>query len=102
HHEASHTLAHMEAEFFGRHLVPRAQHDYGTDLFAQGGFGYPDDGAVGHGRVFEEGGLHLYRVHVLATANDHVLGPVDDVDEILVIEPGHVAGVEPSLRERLR
>src|SRR5579872_5058043 len=61
--------------------------------------GYADHRAVGDGRVFEQGSLHLHRVHVLPTADDHVLGPVHDVDEALVIDPGDVAGVQPAFGE---
>ena len=43
------------------------------------------------------GRLRPDRVDVLPAADDHVLGPVDDVDEVVGVEPGDVAGVEPAL-----
>ena len=70
--------------------------DHGTDLLAQHLVGHADDGTVGHGRVFDQGRLDLHAVDVLPTPDDHVLGPVDDVDESLLVDAGHVAGVEPS------
>ena len=42
--------------------------------------------------------LHLGGVDVLASGDDHVLHPVHDVDEAVVIEETDVAGVEPSPR----
>ncbi len=35
--------------------------------------------AMVDGGVFEDGGLHLRRIHVLAAAHDQVVTPVDDV-----------------------
>ena len=88
-------------ELVRRDLGPRAQDDDGAHLLAEGGMGHADDGAVGDGGVFEEGGLDLHRVDVLAAPDDHVLGPVDDVDEVVLVEPRHVAGVQPAPGERL-
>ena len=52
--------------------------------------------------------LDLGRIDVLADADDHVLGAIDDEAESLVVEPGDVAGAAPSeaelqdwVRERL-
>src|SRR6202012_1219143 len=45
------------------------------------------------------GVLDLDAVHVLTTAVDHVLDPVDQVDQALVVDPGHVAGVQPAAGE---
>ena len=50
------------------------------------GIGHADHRAVGHGGVLEERGLDLHRVDVLAAADDHVLGAVDDVDEAVLVE----------------
>ena len=70
-----------------------------ADLLAQDVVGDADHGGVGHRRVLVQDGLDLDAVHVLAAADDHVLGPVDDVDEALVVEPGDVARVEPAVGE---
>src|SRR3984957_7771335 len=100
HVEGGQAFSHVAGELVGGHLVPGAEHDDGTDLFAQHGVGHPDDGTVGHRRVLEEGSLHLDAVDVLPAADDHVLGPVDDVHEPLVVDAGHIAGVEPAAGER--
>ena len=39
--------------------------------------------------------------HVLAARDDHVLHPVDDVEEALLVTTCHVAGTEPAVLERL-
>ena len=76
--------------------VAGPQHDDRPDLLAEHRMGHADDRAVGHRRVLEEGGLDLDAVDVLAAPDDHVLGPVDDVDESLLVDAGHVAGVQPA------
>src|SRR5512141_511299 len=45
--------------------------------------------------------LDLPAVDVLTAADDHVLHAVDDVEEALLVAPGHVAGVEPTALEGL-
>ena len=60
--------------------------------------GHADHRDVEHRRVLEQRGLDLGAVHVLAAADDHVLDAVDDVDEALVVEPGHVAACGTSRR----
>ena len=51
--------------------------------------------------MLEQRRLDLHAVNVLAAADHHVLGPVDDVDEALVVDTGDVAGVQPAAGERL-
>ena len=51
-------------------------------------WGMPMTAASVDGRVLEQRGLDLGAVDVLAAADDHVLGPVDDVDEALVVDAG--------------
>src|SRR5262245_1643745 len=75
--------------------------DHGADLLAQDLVGDPEDGGVEDGGVLEDGGLDLGAVHVLTAADDHVLGPVDDEDEALVVDAGDVPGVEPAVGEGL-
>ena len=67
-------------------------------LLAQDRVRNADDGGIGHGGVLVEDALDLDAVDVLATADQHVLGPVDDVDEAVLVEAGHVAGVQPARR----
>ena len=99
HLEAGQPLLHVTGELLGGHLGSRAQDDGGADLLAEDGVGHADHRGVGHGGMLEQGGLDLDRVHVLTAADHHVLGPVHDVDEPVLVDPGHVAGVEPSLGE---
>ena len=63
--------------------------------------GQPDDGAVLHGRVLHQRLLDLGGVDVEAAGDDHVLGPVDDEEEAVVVEVADVAGVVPAVRRRL-
>src|SRR5581483_6487482 len=72
-----------------------------TDLLAEHRMGDADHRRFGDGRVLEEHALDLDAVDVLAAADEHVLGPVDDVDEALVVEAGDVAAVQPAVSERL-
>ena len=50
-----------------------------------------------HGRVLIDRRLDLGAVHVLAGSDDHVLGPVLDVHETLVIDATDVARPQPSV-----
>src|SRR5699024_7245178 len=45
--------------------------------------------------------LDLLRVEVLTAADDHVLDPVDDGEVAVLVEGSDVAGVEPSVDDRL-
>ena len=81
--EPRHPLADEERELVGRDALTGTQDDGGPDLFAEDRMRDADYGDVRHCRMLEEGGLHLDRVHVLASADDHVLRPVDDVARIL-------------------
>ncbi|MCY1286701.1 hypothetical protein D9M70_356770 [compost metagenome] len=63
--------------------------------------GDADHRALRHGRVAGEGGLDLGGIDVLATGNDHVLDPVADVDETLLVHVAAVAGVHPAAPQRL-
>jgi len=46
---------------------------------------------LGDGGVLVEGVFDLDGIDVLAAADDDVLRPVDDVDEVLIVETRHVA-----------
>ena len=98
--KAARRLLHVEGQLVGRHLGARAQDDDGADLLAERLVGDADHGAVGDRRVFEQGRLDLDGVDVLPAPDDHVLGPVDDVDEALVVQAGDVARVQPAPGER--
>src|SRR5262249_48103552 len=62
---------------------------------------HADDRGVHHRRVLVEDVLDLDAVDVLAAADEHVLGAVDDVAEALVVDAGEVAGLHPAVDERL-
>src|SRR2546421_8419665 len=70
--------------------------DPGHDLFAVLGVGNANDLYVAHVGVRVEELLDLARVDVLASANDHVLDPADDVDVAVLVHGGQVAGVHPA------
>ncbi len=89
-------------QLVGRQQIAAAgEHDRGADLFAEAVVGHPEHAALGHGVVFEDRGLDLGAVDVLATAQHHVLGAVDDVDEPVVVHAGDVAGVQPPVGDGL-
>ena len=54
------------------------------------------DVGVRHQHLFD-----LARVHVVAAADDHVLGPVDDVVPAVLVAAAEVAGAEPAVLDRL-
>src|SRR5690606_28078365 len=59
--------------------------------------GHADDTDVGDGGVLEDGGLHLGGVHVLAAGDVHVLHPVADGVEAVVVDDRGVAAAEPAV-----
>ena len=56
-----------------------------------------DDGAVEDGGVGLDGVLHLLGGDVLTTTPYHVLLAVHEIEEAVVIQASHVAGVEPAV-----
>ena len=83
-------------------VEPAAELHDRLDLFAEGAVRYAHDRGVEHVGMVEQDVLHLDAVHVLAGADDHVLGPVDEVHEALVVDARDVAGAEPTAREEHR
>ena len=63
--------------------------------------GHGEDCCLGDGRVLVDGGLHLRAVHVLAAAEDHVLGPVDQEQEAVLVEIADVPSMEPAVGQHL-
>src|SRR5262249_24420209 len=59
--------------------APGAQRDVGDDELAEHVVGPADDRGLEHGVVAVESGLDLLGVDVLASADDHVLDAVDDL-----------------------
>ena len=80
---------------------PGAQHDGGGDVLAEALVGDAEHGRLGHVGVLVDRGLDLGAVHVLAAAQHHVLGPVDDEHEAVLVDAGDVAGVEPAVADRV-
>src|SRR5438132_1228374 len=63
---------------------------------------HADHGSLGHVGVLVEGGLDLGGIDVLAAGDEHVLQPVADPVEALLVALGDVAGAEPLPGEGLR
>ena len=82
-------------------LVARPQHDDGGDRLAPLLVRGADHADLGDRGVLGDDVLDLAREHVEAAGDDHVLGPVDDVPEAVLVLTGHVAGVHPAVAERL-
>lgn len=59
--------------------------------------GYADDGGLEHRRVRADRVLDLDRVDVLSAHDDHVLEPVVDVEESVVVDHPDIAGAEPAV-----
>ena len=69
---------------------------------AVGGVGASDHGGLGDLRKLVDDDLDLPGIDVLAAADDHVLGPVDQDQVAIFVEVTDVAGVQPAVDEGLR
>src|SRR6266446_6752536 len=56
--------------------------------------------ALTHARVSHQDGLHLERVDVLATRDDHVLDAVRQKDITLRVHTAPIAGMHPAASDR--
>ena len=65
------------------------------------GWGTPMTAASAIVGVLDQAVLDLDAVDVLAAPDDHVLGPVGDEQEAVVVEVADVAGVQPAVDDRL-
>src|SRR6266511_5137319 len=77
------------------------RHQHRPDLLAHHLVRHADHGCLEYARRAGKRVLHLDAVHVRAAPVDHVLYPVDDVDESVRVETGEGAGVQPAVDERL-
>jgi len=81
--------------------VARPCHDHGVNQLAPSFVRNADHRALRHGRMLGDGVFDFDRIDVLAAGNDHVLDPIDDIDESVVV---HVAAVayasQPSMTAR--
>ena len=59
--------------------------------------GHGDDRGLADGLVLVEDLLDLARVHVVAAADDQLLLAVDDEEVAVLVDLGHVAGLEPAV-----
>src|SRR6476469_6712903 len=89
------------ADLLGRQLLAVVDDDRRADLLAPLVVGDADDRRFADLRVLVEHLLDLARVDVVAAADDQVLLAVDDVEVALLVDAGHVAGVEPTAAHRL-
>src|SRR6266508_1815464 len=98
HLEIGETFRAVRAEVLGRRgRVGLELHDR-LDLLAEHLVRDADDGGVDDIGMLEQGLLDLDAVHVLAAADDHVLRPVDEVEEPVLVETTDVAAAEPAVR----
>ncbi|TVU48510.1 hypothetical protein EJB05_08148, partial [Eragrostis curvula] len=102
HHEPRHAGAAVGddvvlAHRTGGSLIPGD--DEGARRLAPARVRHGDDGGVADGRVAEEHLLHLLAADVLPAADDHVLGPVLDLDVAVGVDHADVAGEEPAALE---
>ncbi len=62
----------------------------------------PHDGGSDHVGVLHQHVLDVAGVHVVPAADDQVLDPVHDVQVAVLVEPAHVAGVQPAAAHHQR
>src|SRR4051812_10035299 len=78
----------------------RVQHDDGVHCLTPGLVGYPEHGRLGDCGMTVERVLHLDRIDVLRSGDDHVLGSIDDEEVVPFVEVAEVAGVVPATAQR--
>lgn len=61
----------------------------------------PDDSRARDARKFDQYGLDLGRVNIIAPADDHVLDPIDDKKAPVGIHPSDIACMHPAVAEDL-
>src|SRR5262249_27680605 len=93
---AGNQIAAMRDDFAGRNGSAGARYHDGMDGFAPRLVRDPDDGDFGDGIVKQDRVLHFGRIDVFATADDHVLEAVYDVDESFLIHVAAVACMVPA------
>src|SRR6184192_3670067 len=64
--------------------------------------GHTDDGGFGHPGTGSQGVLDLETVDFLPATYDHVLEPVEHLDEALLVNAPDIAGTQPAVLERGR
>ena len=79
----------------------RPEDDPGAANLAPSLVRHADHGGLGHTGVLVEGGFDLGGIDVLAAGDEHVLQPVEDAAEALLVALDDVAGAEPLAVEGL-
>ena len=82
-------------------LIDVGRHDHANHGLAPSLIGLADHRRSGHGRVAAQRVLDLAGGHVLAARDDDVLLPIDDVEHPVLVESADIAGVQPSVDDRL-
>ena len=80
-------------------LDPFLWYDHGLNRLAPNVVGYTDDGCLGHPGVGHDGFLHLTRIDVEPTGDNHIGLAVHDVDVAILIHRSHVTSVKPAALE---
>ncbi len=55
---------------------------------------------IDDGGMLVQGVFHLDAIDIFAAADQHVLGPIEDVAEAFVVEPRDVASTQPAVNKR--
>src|SRR3954464_4765022 len=84
------------AKLVGLQGLALLERDGRSDLLAERLVRDAHDGGFPDARVLVEDLLDLARGHVVAAADDQVLLAVDDEEVTVLVDTGHVAGVEPA------
>ena len=78
------------------YLRSRLTHDHSVHPLAPLLVGYAHHGTVRHCGVAGNSVFHLGGIDVLATCDDHIVDPVDDVDVTVGVHPAGVSCVHPT------
>src|SRR5579875_2864906 len=95
-------LTHVFAELVRCRLGALTEGDCGADLLAPLVMRDAEHRGLADGRVLVEHLLDLARVDVVAAADDELLLAVDDEEVAVLVDPAHVAGVQPAVDDGLR
>jgi len=87
-------IPHVTAQLVGQFRAAAlliARHDERDGNFASGGVRLAHDPAIAHGRMFQQDGLDLGRSDRETFELDHLLAPVNDLIEALLVAHSDVA-----------
>ena len=87
----------MVANFIGRDRRPFGYNNSDTNLFAQPVIGDTEHGTFGDCVMFKNRAFDFGTVNVFTTAQNHILGAVDDINKAFVINTRNVAGAKPAV-----